>query len=689
MKRCFLFLTMMALLLCATAARADYFSAALPDSSYVYDACALDGGHLAVMATSGVYRADLATGEIVLLAPAPNNSAGELIVSADGSLYTLAHDWDHGLERLYRLDEAASGWTEEAVIAFDALDVYEDDYPNIQKAVFLGDQLFFTVYRDGKTALLASYDLRTGAVEGYGDFGARPWSSPSLYATGEGILAFDTDEDQELFQLYYDAAQRKITKTPAAANVESGHLQEIVYDAEGGLYWAVVWQESGTALYSGAALDQLTVAAQPISGRQAVPVGDDCVIIASDWLMSYQIVKNAAGQIVLSNFDSPYDTGFTVQTGITVSTVYSDVADILNMRSSDVDIFAFWTERDPGLRIIKDKGYFVDLSGSDVLSAQAARLYPNLIDALTTEDGKLAAWIGAVEVYLPDADERMLAEYGLEAPKTLPELMDQLNVLIDEGAFSGGEYVPFGFVQYGQKSFIEYVLKRYIFEQEVQGRRLNFDNEELRALLSRIITELPRESQYGMETGEESAVYELYVVPAAVDKDDLMPLKLGDGSPLAIETSVMAIVVNPYSKHQEEAIRYLEYIAQKPGYNDYILYADITEPIENEWVVRRLAEVEAEIAALEAKEGDADALDTLDELRAELSSLEPNRYRLDAEDLAAWHITERALVIQQETVYTDELSQLVDRLVAGSMTMDAFIGECNRYVNMVYAENGR
>ena len=689
MKRCFLFLMMAALTLCASAAHADYFSATFPDEAYINTACVLDGGHLAVLTSNGVYRADLATGETELMGPQLSSGNGELFVSPDGGVYTLAHDWDAGEEHLYRLDESASEWTEEAVIALAALELDEEDYPNIQKAAFLGEKLFFTVYRSDKPSLLASYDPATGEVEGYGDFSASPWYSRPLFVTGDGILRFDTDEDQRMFQFFYDAAQNTITRTPLALNVESGDVQELLYDAGSGLYWAILWQEGGMALYSGAAPDQLAVAAAPISGYHAVPAGDDCVIIASDWLMSYQIIKNAAGQLVLSDFSSSYDTGFTVQTGITISSVYSDVADILNTRNSDVDIFAFWTERDPGLKLIKDKGYFVDLSASDVLAGQAARLYPNLAEALTTEDGKLAAWIVSMDFYLPYIEEGVLAEYGLEAPETLPELMDQLNTLIDEGVFGSGSYVPFGYVEYGQKSFIEYVLKRYIFEQEVQGLRLNFDNEELRALLTRITTELPKEDQYGMETGEECAVYELYVVPSFVGKDDRLPLRLSDASPLAIETSVLVVVVNPYSKHQEEAIRYLEYIAQKPENDDYLYYADITEPVESAWVRQRLPEVEAEIAALEAREDDADTLEALDELRAEREYLEKNRYWLDAEDLEAWHVTESALVIQQETVYSDELSQLVDRLVSGSMNLDAFISECNRYVDMVYAENGQ
>ena len=689
MKRWFLILMLAVMtLMCSSAAHADYFSANVPDNAYIYDACLIDGGRLAIMTSEALYQADTATGAVTLLAPMFTDSSGDLIVSPDGGIYTLSRDWEASQEHLYRLDEAASEWTEVAVITFDNLDVYEEEYPSIQETVFYGGKLFFTVYRDGKPSLLASYDMETGDIAGHGDFSAMPWRSQPIFATAEGVMTLDSDENDQLFRFTYDAAQGKIVRTPETMNVE-GYAQDIRYDAGSGLYWVILSQGDGRALYSGTALDQLTLAAQPVSSYHAVPAGDDCILISSDWLMSYQIIKHAAAQITVSNLSSSGDTGFTVQTGITVASTYSEVADILNTRNSDIDIFAFWSERDPGLKIIKDKGYFVDLYASDVISAQAARLYPNLLDAISTEDGKLAAWIISLDCYLPYTEEWLLEEYGLEAPTTLPELMDQLNILIDEGVFSSGEYVPFGYVQYGQQSFIQFVLQRYIFEQEVQGLRLNFDNDELRALLERIVAELPRENQYCMETGEEMSVYELYVVPSEVHKDDMMPLKLSENSPLAIESSVLVAVVNPYSKHQEEAIRYLEYIAQRPQYDEYLRYADITEPVEYSWARQRITELEAEIAVLEAQEADTDTQDLLDALRGELANVEQRRYQMDAEDLAAWHVTESALVVQQETVYTDELRQLVNRLASGSLTVDAFINECNRYVEMVYAENNR
>ena len=287
-----------------------------------------------------------------------------------------------------------------------------------------------------------------------------------------------------------------------------------------------------------------------------------------------------------------------------------------------------------------------------------------------------------------EADGQLLAQYGLSTPATLPELLDQMNLLVSEGVFDGGEYVPFGMVDYSQKSLIEYALQRYIFEQEVQGIRLDFDNAELRALLDRILNEAPKEAMYGAKTGEESHAYELYMVGSSIAKNLSLPLRIGPGSPAAIQTHTQVAVVNPYSRHKPEAIAYLEYLASQTGTDDYILYRDMTEPLVRDSVQAKLEEIDGRMAALSAKDG-ADARGQLETLEAERASLESDLYLIDREDIAVWQAYAPAMLVQQETLYIDELNMLTDRLVAGNMSLDAFIAECNRYVSMVYGEAGR
>jgi len=99
--------------------------------------------------------------------------------------------------------------------------------------------------------------------------------------------------------------------------------------------------------------------------------------------------------------------------------------------------------------------------------------------------------------------------------------------------------------------------------------------------------------------------YSLYEMDVSmpITTDCHMPMKVGESSPAAIPASVYVLVVNPYSQHKEEAIRYLEYCAQNVyDETQYRIFADMTEPLVNTYQEQRIAELAAQIASLETQE---------------------------------------------------------------------------------------
>ena len=165
--------------------------------------------------------------------------------------------------------------------------------------------------------------------------------------------------------------------------------------------------------------------------------------------------------------------------------------------------------------------------------------------------------------------------------------------------------------------------------------------------------------------------------------------KVGESSPTAIPASVYVLVVNPYSQHKEEAIRYLEYCAQNVyDETQYRIFADMTEPLVNTYQLERIAEMESQIAALEAQEQTAEVKEQLSELRASKAEAEKYRYTIDAEDIAAWKQVAGNIVVPEENYFTADLKKLVERLSTGNLTVEAFTQEGNRYFEMVYQERG-
>lgn len=123
------------------------------------------------------------------------------------------------------------------------------------------------------------------------------------------------------------------------------------------------------------------------------------------------------------------------------------VADIPNTRNSDVDIIAIRTDNwtDVNLSVVKQKGFFVDLSGNDIIMAQVNRLYPGLKSALMTEDGKLVGWYDYVDNYLPELFNEILYDYDMPFPTTLLEMCQQITTLDEANVFTDEIMTPVGY----------------------------------------------------------------------------------------------------------------------------------------------------------------------------------------------------------------------------------------------------
>lgn len=115
----------------------------------------------------------------------------------------------------------------------------------------------------------------------------------------------------------------------------------------------------------------------------------------------------------------------------------------------------------------------------------------------------------------------------------------------------------------------------------------------------------------------------------------------------------------------------------------------MTQPLVRSEAQTQLEQIDSQLAVLQAKESNMDDRDEMAALQAQRNMVEEQLYLIDSEDTAVWQAHANAMVIQEESLYTDELSQLVDRLASGSLSVDAFISECNRYVSMVYSERGQ
>lgn len=684
MKKLVFLLSMVLMLSFACFAHAEGFNASFPDGEYIFDVAVLDENTIAVLTDLNLYKVDTQLGFQTKLGSRLEGSVS-IYCSTDGGIYSSIPS-EQPYDTLYHFNEKTSEWEPFANIPMEMGNEY---YGHIIKGVWIDACFYFLEYMDGQPSILASYNTKDQQAASYGTFSANEGNG-SLFLTNENVVSYDFDYNKKQAYLFsFDLQTQQIEKKPINPNTPAT-VSDIAFDAEQQMYWVTSLEtHDGTreyVLYSGPSLDELQKVASPVNSSQMLPLTGDCILVESERLMSYHFMKNATESLMLANFHTAYDTKFTAQHGVLISTIGTNVADILTMRNDTIDLIALSTTGATNLKQIKEKQFFVDLSGSAVLTKQSEQLYPGLSNVLWTADHQMAAWILEAQPYMFGVNTALLEQYGLQAPTTLPELLDQMAILIEEGVFESGDYIPFGLVSYQQQDLLSYAVKRYIFEQEIQGKQLNFDNAELKAILTRIINEVPVQDPYPAMTGEEDAVYMLYNVFVPISKYAMQPLKIGPNSPLAIETAAQAVIVNPYSKHKDTAIQYLEYLAEQRGEESYTIYSNMTDPLIDAYVQSMLEEIERKISALQAAEMTEEVASMLQDLEEQREYYAENLYAVDLDDIAAWKASGPAMLVQDETLYTDQINSLINRMVTGGMSVDAFISECNRYIDMVYAE---
>ena len=682
----------MLVLLCG-AAMAENFRCELPDGAYVSDTMPLQEGDNLLLATyGGLYRVPLTGGDAEKLADVPNSVSHQVLRrDAEGQLTLTGIGYDDNWQEqlvTYTLN-ADNAW--ELTSRWDMREALDDEITGVGDLLVSDKAIYLTLRVEGKPQQLIYENLETSEVRQIGSFTDEEWSETKLFLRGDTLCNPEGDYDKQTLTLHtFDPATGKVGKeTYTSATVPLWTADDLRY--VNGRYYALMYDDNVRGLYSGETLEAMTCIASPLTTMDSIlTVLDDDVLLANGTLlMSSRIVSGASVTLVLSQTEARNAAYYTLQNGVNFRSVYDlTTADILNTKNSDVDILCITPFDTVSLKLLKDKGYFTDLSSSAILSKQVSRLYPGLQKGLTTDDGKIIGWYETVETYLPDAAMDVLEQNGMTFANTLLEMFQQITQLADEGVFADEGMAPLGYPGYSRLNMLNMSIERYLNEQQLLGNRITLNNAELQELLSYIVANVPADEDAFPENEDGYSLYEMDV-SMPITTDCHMPMKVGTSSPAAIPASVYVLVVNPYSQHKEEAICYLEYCAQNVyDETQYRIFADMTEPLVNTYQEQQIAEMEAQIASLETQEQTTEVAQQLTELRASKAEAEKYRNIIDVEDIAAWKQVAGNIVVPEENYFTADLKKLVERLSTGNLTVDGFVQEGNRYFEMVYQERG-
>lgn len=247
-----------------------------------------------------------------------------------------------------------------------------------------------------------------------------------------------------------------------------------------------------------------------------------------------------------------------------------DVYTAIMGKEDTVDLFLVqWSS---SLVELMQRGYLEALN-SEGLLADVASMYP-AFQEMVTYDGTLYAVPENVIVkgWRVSAD---MAEQ-VEAPETLAELLDFIEAWEENDANDGRPVVADDvYGAWTAADFASYVLEQYVMTAVQQGEEIDFQDENLMALLERIRqmkeqhllsdTSEPIRSGCVFAAARTLSKYQNAVDVLGVSMDRWRIIRspaLGAGSDPAVGVTLTVYVVNPYSRHIAEAQQFLTYMAQ-------------------------------------------------------------------------------------------------------------------------------
>ncbi len=380
-------------------------------------------------------------------------------------------------------------------------------------------------------------------------------------------------------------------------------------------------------------------------------------------------------------------------------------SDILGLQLSEINV-----------KEIIEKGYFLDLSDSTIISNAVSQMISTIAEA-GMYDGKIYGlpYFVAFDYWYADTDAWEQAGLDIsQVPHTFPEFLDfveawcerieeepEANIRID------AEYDPTMYSDsFYTLLFTGMLLDEYMMQKDYAGEDLTFDADELAPLLERAkeLGQRLYEAEPAIQVSDESFGYSLFkqtTRPSWPNDSNLMvSMRLDESQPKLVRTIVSVLTINSATNYPDDCMELLERMAENPGYeNKPFLYLN-SEPVEQKSYASNLEATKNHIAETETKLQD-DSLDEeeREELEEALSSYqtvlaqsEETRYVVSPTQLADYQQNYGNLYVTISGTLaagTDGFNNMTDlkkQFASGLLSVSDFLSQLNHLAQMIRLE---
>ena len=363
-----------------------------------------------------------------------------------------------------------------------------------------------------------------------------------------------------------------------------------------------------------------------------------------------------------------------------------DIASAIASRDPNIDIFIF--DSNAGLDQIKKQHYYYPLTDDSALMDKLNDLYPAFRNALM-DNGNLVGWYAdAQPLGWRVLSPHVLDDAGVSAPHTFEELLDVCNALIDDGIL-GRDYLLISEYPYTPSGMLTFFMEQFIIASERVDGQVNFLRPEFSRMAAKIKEIVPENIKENRLADYELFTTTMVSFTPATDME-LIPSVLDD-APSSLYYIADIAIINPYSNNIDGAIDLMRYLAAWKSDIAYLWDSSLSKPIIRPDYDEKVAQYQAEIARLEAKENrTTQDEDDLDRARSNLAYIAEHPYSVSPEDIAYYqNLVQYAYIPGDSPVtFDDALKTLMQRYLNGAFDAEGFARACQEHVNTVYLEMG-
>lgn len=384
-------------------------------------------------------------------------------------------------------------------------------------------------------------------------------------------------------------------------------------------------------------------------------------------------------------------------------------------RDDSVDIYTLSTSS-AIYSALYNRGYLMELDGSEKLAALAQGMYPSLAEDLSS-DGHLVALPLSTYAYTLGINEKALEALGLsmaDVPDNWSDFLDFLKGL--EGVISENGRVKLFYPGYSdadaRNELFTSIFEDYQRYVNKNDPAMGYNTEIMRGLMQKLeqidfvamgcIREEDREEfdydQYEytddgtlLQTGTGCSIGNFYSGYTPV----LLGMAPGLKTPITLETTVA--IVNPFTKHPDVALAFLEEVAENlPDTTRYCVDPSLSEPVRGKWNEEALAEFQRQLDELNRDLETADAMDkqmiedSIRDTEETLKYYEEYGWDVGPADLEWYRANDEGVsVAGVNWLYSDdsgEAWELINQYRDGQITAEEMLAGIDRKVQMMLLE---